>query len=145
MPREITWLSGSDYDIDKIFTMFRNHIYKKERNNKKLEEKTRMNDIFDMQWAALQHPSSVEKQLNHGDFSELGDLAKLISGSKRIGSTMYVQNQMRFHTENAAGKEFVGIAALNNVSHVISNFANIHFKEQFGFNFQILMRPKNDE
>jgi hypothetical protein len=34
MPREITWLSGSDYDIDKIFTMFRNHIYIKERNKK---------------------------------------------------------------------------------------------------------------
>ena len=145
MPREITWLSGSDYDIDKIFTMFRYHIFSDKVKDKNKKSKERMNEVFDMQWAALQHPSSVEKQLNHGDFSELGDLANLISGSKKIGSTMFVQNQMRFHRENAAGKEFVGIAALNNVSHVISNFAEIHFKDKFDFNFKILMRPKNDQ
>ena len=151
MPREITLLSGTDYDIDKMYCMFRysTNTAMKAREKQKDARANRMtlkNEIFDMMWTALGDPSCIEKQLHPGSFKPLVDIAKELDDHYKEGneSLMYVQTQVKLHKDNAAGKEFVGIAALNNVSHSVTAFADVHFREPIGegmvgfdFNFTI--------
>lgn len=151
MPKEITLLSGTDYDIDKMYCMFRYSTdaamkLREKQEDARADRMTIKNEIFDMMWEALGDPSCIEKQLHPGSFGPLVDIAKELDDHYKEGneSLMYVQTQVKLHKANAAGKEFVGIAALNNVSHSVTAFANIHFREPIGnegggfdFNFTI--------
>lgn len=185
MPSEIVPLSGTDFDIDKMYVMWRYNLRKVKRDLRSAKEKMseikkeaaaqgltgealndyitkqmfekmnsrerdaysqmRKNEIFDMQWGILGHSSSVEKQLNPGNFEPLKQLAADVDPNYKTGddSLMYVHNQVEMHRKNAAGKDFVGIAALNNVSHGISSFADLSFKD-FGFDFKINGVTKKD-
>ena len=151
MPKEITLLSGTDYDIDKMYCMFRYSTdaamkLREKQKEVRADRMTIKNEIFDMMWEALGDPSCIEKQLHPGSFEPLVDIAKELDDHYKEGneSLMYVQTQVKLHKANAAGKEFVGIAALNNVSHSVTAFANVHFREPIGnegggfdFNFTI--------
>lgn len=151
MPKEITLLSGTDYDIDKMYCMFRYSTdaamkLREKQKDARADRMTIKNEIFDMMWEALGDPSCIEKQLHPGSFGPLVDIAKELDDHYKEGneSLMYVQTQVKLHKANAAGKEFVGIAALNNVSHSVTAFANVHFREPVGnegggfdFNFTI--------
>ena len=151
MPKEITLLSGTDYDIDKMYCMFRYSTdaamkLREKQEDARADRMTIKNEIFDMMWEALGDPSCIEKQLHPGSFGPLVDIAKELDDHYKEGneSLMYVQTQVKLHKANAAGKEFVGIAALNNVSHSVTAFANVHFREPIGnegggfdFNFTI--------
>ena len=185
MPSEIVPLSGTDFDIDKMYVMWRYNLRKVKRDLRSAKEKMsetkkeaaeqgltgedlndyitkqmfekmnsrerdaysqmRKNEIFDMQWGILGHSSSVEKQLNPGNFEPLKQLAAEVDPNYKTGddSLMYAHNQVEMHRKNAAGKDFVGIAALNNVSHGISSFADLSFKG-FGFDFKINGVTKKD-
>ena len=150
MPKEITLLSGTDYDIDKMYCMFRYSTdaamkLREKQKEARADRMTIKNEIFDMMWEALGDPSCIEKQLHPGSFGPLVDIAKELDDHYKEGneSLMYVQTQVKLHKANAAGKEFVGIAALNNVSHSVTAFANVHFREPgdenkgFDFDFTI--------
>lgn len=185
MPSEIVPLSGTDFDIDKMYVMWRYNLRKVKRDLRSAKEKIseidneavaqgltgedrseyiteqmferlnsrerdaysqmRKNEIFDMQWGILGHSSSVEKQLNPGNFEPLKQLAAEVDPNYKTGddSLMYAHNQVKMHRKNAAGKDFVGIAALNNVSHGISSFAELSFKD-FDFDFKINGVTKRD-
>lgn len=185
MPSEIVPLSGTDFDIDKMYVMWRYNLRKVKRDLRSAKEKMseikkeaaaqgltgedlndyitkqmfekmnsrerdaysqmRKNEIFDMQWGILGHSSSVEKQLNPGNFEPLKTLASEVDPNYKTGddSLMYAHNQVKMHRKNAAGKDFVGIAALNNVSHGISSFAELSFKD-FDFDFKINGVTKRD-
>lgn len=178
MPKEIVPLSGTDFDIDKMYIMRRYNLNKVskelESSYKKLAEikneiksqnltdedaeeylitemfnrlnsaergavsQERKNEIFEMQWAIMGHRSSIEKQLNPGNFDSLKKLAADVDPNYKVNddSLMYAHNQVKMHRKNAAGKDFVGIAALNNVSHGIASFAELSFKD-FAFDFKI--------
>ena len=47
---------------------------------------------------------------------------------------MYPHNQVRIKKANQAGKNYVGIAALNNTCHGIANMVDVRFKTFFDFN-----------
>lgn len=132
LPRDIVPLSGTDFDIDKLYCMFRYGTPKTERENVR-------NDIFEHMWASLSHESTKEKALNPGNFEILKKLAKDVDpnfGNIKMDITK-VETQLRLHESNAAGKTFVGIAALNNVSHAISTFSPVKIEDDYKLNFRI--------
>lgn len=132
LPRAIVTLSGTDYDIDKLYCMFR-------YNNPSTERQEVKNRIYEYMWAALSEESALEKFFNPGNFEILKKLAGEVDpnfGNIRMDITK-VETQLRLHESNAAGKTFVGIAALNNVSHAISTFAPIVIKSKPVFKIKI--------
>lgn len=131
LPTAITTMGGMDFDVDKLFTIFNNW------NPKEFTKDyiARKNRIFNSMWASIGYWSSRVSQSNPGNFDNLKELAAEVNPeykqSKR--SFMYPSTQMYYRRNNKAGKEFVGIAALYNVSHCIWNMAGIHFKNMVDF------------
>ena len=128
LPKETLKISGYDLDIDKAFVMFR-------FRNAKTASQKRKNEIFDFQLASLLHNDTLEKSFNPGSFDALKDLAKQVDpnfGSNDI-SLMFLDGQYYYRHNNAAGKQYVGIAALNNTCHGMCNMAGVGFKSMFDF------------
>jgi hypothetical protein len=97
MPKEITLLSGTDYDIDKMYCMFRYSTdtamkLREKQEDARADRMTIKNEIFDMMWEALGDPSCIEKQLHPGSFKPLVDIAKELDDHYKEGneSLMYV-------------------------------------------------------
>lgn len=99
------------------------------RSSKKLTKKEeRKNNIFNMMWASLGHSSAMEKFLHPGNFDKLKHLANLLGAEKNNNSNICnVQTQINLRRDNGAGKQFVGIGALNNISHCISDHSEVKF------------------
>ena len=81
MPLEITLLSGSDFDIDKMYIMLKDFGITKEDNE--FFEKTdlttrtgRNNRIFDLQWAVLTNEDTSAKMFNPGSFNVQKKISK---------------------------------------------------------------------
>lgn len=128
LPKETLKASGYDLDIDKGFLTFRFF-------NPKTNSQRRKNEIFDFQWTSLLHNGTLEKSFNPGSFDILKDLAKQVDpnfGSNDI-SLMFLDGQYYYRHNNAAGKQYVGIAALNNTCHGMCNMAGVGFKSMFDF------------
>ena len=128
LPKEITKFSGTDFDNDKGFITVRF------KNEKSASNKLK-NEIFEMQLAALLHESTLEKSVHPGSFDTLKDLAKDIDPNfgKNTISLMTVGGQYYYRHNNAAGKEYVGIAALNNICHAMSEMAQLGFRTMVDF------------
>ena len=156
--KAITAITGKDFDIDKGYNEFfydveklrgdidylRKKIKKetdakqKKRLERKLTNKERTlttwerkNRILRIKMDALSSPQAIEKLVSTGEYKELEDLAVEVDPTFKngLGSLANFINAMAMHRRNAAGKESVGIAALNNVSHGIANLANVAFKK----------------
>lgn len=136
MPADIVPMSGTDFDIDKMFTIFRCNDYMKLTHIPKESYKTK-NEIFNYMWGMLGSKSATLNHLTPGNYEELKDMAKDIdlnrAGNPNIA---YVTTQVQLQESNAAGKTFVGIAALNNTAHGINSQVGIAFKVP-EFNFKI--------
>lgn len=128
LPKEITKFSGTDFDNDKGFITVRFKNEKSKSNKLK-------NEIFEMQLAALLHESTLEKSVHPGSFDPLKDLAKDVDPNfgKNSISLMTVGGQYYYRHNNAAGKEYVGIAALNNICHAMSEMAQLGFRTMVDF------------
>lgn len=128
LPKETLKASGYDLDIDKGFLTFRFF-------NPKTNDQKRKNEIFDFQLASLLHNGTLEKSFNPGSFDELKKLAAKVDstfGSNDI-SLMFLDGQYYYRHNNAAGKQYVGIAALNNTCHGLCNMAGVGFKSMIDF------------
>jgi len=141
-PKEKTMLGGDDFDIDKVYPRRKYRIdYSRlqemvesgeadaEELHKQIEILELKNEIFDMQWQALGHKSSLTKLFKPGSFKTLKDIAKEINpdfGHENHPLT-YFSSQMFYQKANAAGKQFVGIAALNNTAHTFCEIAHTGF------------------
>ena len=128
LPKETLKASGYDLDIDKGFLTFRFF-------NPKTSSQKRKNEIFDFQLASLLHNGTLEKSFNPGSFDELKKLASKVDptfGSNDI-SLMFLDGQYYYRHNNAAGKQYVGIAALNNTCHGLCNMAGVGFKSMIDF------------
>ena len=128
LPKETLKASGYDLDIDKGFLTFRFF-------NPKTNSQKRKNEIFDFQLASLLHNGTLEKSFNPGSFDELKKLAAKVDatfGSNDI-SLMFLDGQYYYRHNNAAGKQYVGIAALNNTCHGLCNMAGVGFKSMIDF------------
>lgn len=133
MPQELTALSGTDFDIDKMYCWFKKTTSRK--TDKLTERDVVHNNMFNMQWASLGLWSSVQHQLDPGNYKLLQKIADEVSvKSDDDDSILYPNNQVKIKKTNAAGKNYVGIAALNNTCHGLSTFADIRFKNTFEFN-----------
>lgn len=140
LPSEITLLSGTDFDIDKMYCWFKNGKNKIEKI-KDTDEKARAarrDRMFDIQWAVMGHESSVEKQLNPGGYDVLKKLAGDVNPEYKSGSKdiFTVKTQVDMRKLNAAGKQFVGIAALNNVCHGMMSFCHVKINSLPAFEIQ---------
>ena len=144
-PKEKTLLGGDDFDIDKVYPR------RKYRINYNLQEKVARgemtlqemkdiveiqewkNEIFDMQWQALGHKSSLEKLFKKGSFQPLKDIAADINPEfgHENHPMVWFSSQRFYQKANAAGKEFVGISALNNTAHALCEMAGVTFKVDF--------------
>lgn len=227
MPKEITTTTGSDFDIDKMYIMFKEfqkeEIVKwktlkrdilksrskeqKEKYEKMLDiaideikngniefsegsfemgvfdylndnanryktikfvekgiNKTgdRNNKIFDIQWAVLTNPDTMEKMFNPGSFNVQKKSARIISILKTTNKYSYAQlsamkleeldeiiesssnlnivfpsTQVYFHKQNMTAGKLIGIFANNNTSHAFLSMQDIHFNinEENAFTF----------
>lgn len=122
-PKEIVHLSGMDFDIDKVF------MYFKYFGENLTESQKRKNKILDMQLATLSDISTVPSILNPGSFEELANLADEIDQNRKVDiSLTTLDGQLYYRKNNVAGKNFVGVAALNNVCHAMGEMAKLGFK-----------------
>lgn len=167
MPKELTTLSGTDFDIDKMFVFFYFAIdslnkqihgiktkLKKdktlsaedradleaslERLEDELDSKETANEILRCMLTAISHPEAMEKLYNPGNFDNIKELAAEVDESYKKDSfnLMYLTGQLYYHTQNNAGKTFVGIGALNNVAHCLSNIAELTIDLPFTFEIE---------
>ena len=164
MPPEVTVLSGCDFDVDKMYTEFLFDLKKLDDRRTKImddyddgniseeeyyEETQKINilqkmfasrnKIFKMQWDMLGQKHSTLDHLHPGNFEELKSLAERVPVKENLANKpiMLLQTQLDLYALNAAGKSFVGIAALNNISHSICEMANVYFKVPEGVDFMI--------
>lgn len=157
-PKEITKISGMDMDIDKVFTKFKYNLKSLEKKEKEgtlkpkeaqlLRTRRRRNEIFDIQYAALGHPMSYANTLNTGNFEPLKELADKVDTSRGAEhSLMNINGQIYFFEQNGGGKEYVGIAALNNIAHHICNMAELSFTDfpYFTINGRESFKREKDE
>lgn len=125
MPFEVPVLSGTDFDIDKMYCMFKYDT--KNLSDGSRERVDVKNDVFDMQWVSLGLPTQVEKHFNPGNFDELKVLASMLKNAGSVDDINSILTQLELRSRNRAGKKFVGIAASNNIAHSILNMAKIRF------------------
>ena len=123
LPYEITLISGLDFDVDKLYT-----IFKYIGENLTEIEKTK-NKIFEMQYAILQQGFAMADSMNPGEFDSLEQLADLRSPEKlEATNIIYPDKQMIFRKMNMSGKKLVAFAANARVSHAICEMLNMKIK-----------------
>lgn len=123
LPYEITLIAGLDFDVDKLYTIFK---YTGEELTE--IEKTK-NKIFEMQYAILQQGFAMADSMNPGEFDSLEQLADLRSPEKlEAANIIYPDKQMTFRKMNMSGKKLVAFAANARVSHAICEMLNLKIK-----------------
>lgn len=123
LPYEITLIAGLDFDVDKLYTIFK---YTGEELTE--IEKTK-NKIFEMQYAILQQGFAMADSMNPGESDSLEQLADLRSPEKlEATNIIYPDKQMIFRKMNMAGKKLVAFAANARVSHAICEMLNLKIK-----------------
>lgn len=126
-PKEITYLTGSDFDVDKGYIQLK---YTKTAFGKLFSSQRRKNKIFEYQWAALTHPKSFDKMMNGQDFGFLADIAETIDPNFKSAdlNMAFAESQTYFMEKNMYAKKLVAISAVHNVSHSMANFADLYIK-----------------
>lgn len=123
LPYEITLIAGLDFDVDKLYTIFK---YTGEELTE--IEKTK-NKIFEMQYAILQQGFAMADSMNPGEFKSLEQLADLRSPEQfEASNIIYPDKQMIFRKMNMSGKKLVAFAANARVSHAICEMLNLKIK-----------------
>lgn len=123
LPYEITLIAGLDFDVDKLYTIFK---YTGEGLTE--IEKTK-NKIFEMQYVILQQGFAMADSMNPGEFKSLELLANLRSPEQfEATNIIYPDKQMIFRKMNMSGKKLVAFAANARVSHAICEMLNLKIK-----------------
>lgn len=123
LPYDTVGLAGFDFDIDKLYCI------RKFSESKLSNVHKKKNKIFDMMWGYMGTSSAVEKSLFPGNFQKLKDIADIFDSSSNSRTNIAnVTTQVGLRASNSAGKQFVGISALNNISHGISEHSKIRFR-----------------
>lgn len=87
LPKEITLLSGSDFDIDKLYVMTKSFSFRDGKFT--LDEHGtdgRNNDIFDLQWSVLTNPTTLPKMFNPGSFAMQKESAKRLEVMEMVNN-----------------------------------------------------------
>lgn len=163
MPEEITVLTGSDFDIDKMYVMLKTFMATK--NGFKLSTDARdkrNNRIFDILYNLLTHGATMEKMFNpqsfdpqkraarivtllengykYGDIKDksLKELTKLAEEVAPSHNIVFSSSQVYFHRQNMTAGKLIGIFANNNTSHAFLSMQDIRLNlprsSEFTFN-----------
>lgn len=123
LPYEITLIAGLDFDVDKLYTIF------KYTGEELTEIEKIKNKIFEMQYAILQQGFAMADSMNPGEFDSLEQLANLRSPEQlEATNIIYPDKQMMFRKMNMSGKKLVAFAANARVSHAICEMLNMKIK-----------------
>lgn len=123
LPYEITLIAGLDFDVDKLYTIFK-YIGEELTEIEKIKNK-----IFEMQYAILQQGFAMADSMNPGEFKSLEQLADLRSPEQfEASNIIYPDKQMIFRKMNMSGKKLVAFAANARVSHAICEMLNLKIK-----------------
>lgn len=69
LPKEITWMSGSDFDIDKLYVEAKAYDFVDgEFKSPREQYDKNCNSIFDIQWEILTNSDTMPKMFNPGNF-----------------------------------------------------------------------------
>lgn len=126
LPQEIPAISGADFDIDKLYIMLKYSKKDLKIGDKDTRARKRLkNKIFDLMYGVMGHPSYAVDSLKVQTTKNISDIAATLPEDSKIDSMVYADVQLEMHKRNLAGKEFVGIAALNNIAHKSSKFCDL--------------------
>lgn len=150
LPREITKIDGSDFDIDKKFLLFYN--FKKEGDKavkdsfnindlsddllneynsllnqiKEYTREQRDNSIIDVIRAIQLHPDSYSRSMNPGGPHRLTKKAREVSKYIDIPTDLTMASTQRnVFMRIMAGKALIGVFANHNTSHAVIQHTNI--------------------
>jgi hypothetical protein len=154
MPKELTTLSGSDYDVDKLYVMRYsfNIKYDKSKNNQIIVEDTvdekskNDNYLIDTAFGFLTNPLTEQEQFTPGGFEDVKRYSYLIAAylngnrtweqlsamstdklkdlAKTNENLIYPQTQVAYHKQNMVAAKLIGVFAVANVSHAFMALGN---------------------
>jgi len=144
LPADITQISGSDFDVDKMYVMMKSfdedlNVYKYDDSKTALEnsKSARDNRKIDLMMSVLRNPNTLESILSGGTFKPLQDIAEITS--MKAGKTnrdldpISIVSMDSMQIDNMTGKSMVGIAANENAFHAIAQHANLSLKTSINF------------
>lgn len=131
-PIAITQQMGSDFDVDKVYMMFR------DPSTKKGKVSTRNNKIIDIIEGVLTNPVHQEELLNPVGNEDIKESRRKIldptgnmkkeelaeRSSFRFKSWISPITQHEYHTNNMSGNALIGAIALHAQHHVVSYHSN---------------------
>jgi len=139
LPMEITTISGSDFDIDKLYVMIpefdaigKDIVKVKYDAKKSVAEnstKARNNAKIDIIRSVLTNKDTFRKFINPGGFSRLAEEAKVIKTAEgKIDEMLPLvlpSTQTELFRRNMTGKQLVGIFASHNANHAVLQYSNV--------------------
>jgi len=156
LPAEITKISGSDFDVDKMYVMMKSfndkleiHKYDDEKSAKENSKKARDNRKIDLMMSVLRNPETLEAIMSGGTFKPLQDIAEItlnkIGKADRGLDPISLMSMDRMHKDNMTGKSMVGIAANENAFHAIAQHADLSLSKSVNFDKSNLTSLSNTE
>lgn len=155
LPMEITTISGSDFDIDKMYIMMPEFETSEDGQDiRKVEfeykidissqpKSARNNAKIDIIRAILTHEDTFSKIIKPGGFPTLESLAKKVLGlegkADEMLSIALPSTQTELFKRNMTGKQLIGIFANHNTSHAIMQFTNVELANSVNFDGKSLM------
>lgn len=141
LPQEITLLSGSDFDIDKMYCMRNNFDHEFGINNLNNKQK-KINRLMELMRGSLTARQSFAEMFTPGGFETLKQLSKEFN-EQQTTKDPYVSNlsnpleQIKYFSKNMIAAKMIGIFANNVTSSAFVRLCatrNIHVRGNLGFN-----------
>lgn len=132
LPKEITLLSGSDFDIDKMYIML--HAFTSDKNGKfhtikynrsDATRDSRNNRILDIQYSILTNKDTMDKSFNPGSFDVQKKSARIITILKSTGYKYNYDTLSKMTLD-----ELTDILNKQNTENIIYSTTQVHFHKQ---------------
>ncbi len=149
LPMEITTISGSDFDIDKMYIMMpeyevsqdkqdiRKIEYNYSKESKTQSKQARNNAKIDVLRAILTNQDTFSKIVKPGGFPTLESLARKVLLAEGKADEMLPialpSTQTELFKRNMTGKQLIGIFANHNTSHAVMQYTNLTFHSPISF------------
>lgn len=153
LPAEITTISGSDFDVDKMYIMMKEfkrfdkdgkidykvYKYDYDKSASKQNKQARNNAKIDIIKAVLSNPNTLPSIMNPGGFDKLKNQAATMvrnaENLNEINRELFGHiNRVQISNDNMAGGIMIGIAANHNVHHALRQFSDLSIANPIKFN-----------
>lgn len=148
MPKEITLLTGSDFDIDKMYIMMKswntntesdgsitnftevnpiiNSDQSKNPKMRAINRAARNNEIFDIQWAVLTHEDTWVKMFNPGSFDEQKKTARIVTILNGKDGSNYTYDEL----QKMSLKKLEQLAEDATKRNIVNSTTQVYFHKQ---------------